>query len=320
MGSHRRIIAMLTAGILAAGVTACGSGEEAKGGSEVDEVAVGVIPIVDIAPLHLGTKKGFFAKHNIKLTLTEAQGGAAIVPGVVSNKFQFGFSNVTSLVLAKSKGLPLKIVANGNNSTGTVRKDFGSVIVPDDSPIKRARDLEGKKVAINTLKNINESTVRAAVTADGGDETKVKFVELPFPDIVPALEKGEVDAGQVVEPFQTIGKQGGMREVAWNMADPIKDMTVAAYFTTEQQLKKDPDLAQRFTAAVGESLAYAESHQDEVRQILPSYMKLDPKVAAELTLPKWPTEVNKQSVQELADLAAKEKILDKPLDTTTLFP
>ncbi|MQA95890.1 MAG: nitrate ABC transporter substrate-binding protein [Streptosporangiales bacterium] len=320
MGSRRRTAAILAVAGLLAAATACGSGEETQTGTQVDEVAVGVIPIVDIAPLHLGTQKGFFSKRNIKLTLTEAQGGAAIVPGVVSDKFQFGFSNVTSLVLARSKGLPVKIVANGNNSTGTVRKDFGSVIVAEDSPIKRARDLEGKRVAINTLKNINESTVRAAVTADGGDETKVKFVELPFPDIVPAIEKGEVDAGQVVEPFQTIGKQGGMREVAWNMAEPIQDLTVATYFTTEKQLKSDPELVERFTAAVNESLAYAESHQDEARAVLPSYMKLDPKVASALTLPKWPTEVNRQSVQELADLAAREKIIDKPLDTGTLFP
>jgi len=72
---------------------------------------------------------------------------------------QFGFSNTTSLLLANSQGLPLKVVAAGVSSTGEDGKDFGAVIVKADSPIRSAKDLAGKRVAVNTLKNIN--TTRA---------------------------------------------------------------------------------------------------------------------------------------------------------------
>jgi hypothetical protein len=38
--------------------------------------------------------------------LESGQGGAAIVPGVVSGQFQFGFSDVASLPIAQSRALP----------------------------------------------------------------------------------------------------------------------------------------------------------------------------------------------------------------------
>ncbi|MFD0472469.1 ABC transporter substrate-binding protein [Nonomuraea thailandensis] len=72
---------------------------------------VSVIPILDVAPVYLGDQQGFFAAEGLKLELVTAQGGAAIVPAVVSGQVDFGFSNFTSLIVAASKGLPLKVVA-----------------------------------------------------------------------------------------------------------------------------------------------------------------------------------------------------------------
>src|SRR5262245_49898302 len=119
--------AVMTAMVAAAG--ACGSDKPSTAPppppGQPDKVTVGVIPIVDVAPIYLGKSKGFFSKRNIDLNLTLAQGGAAIVPAVVSGQYQFGFSNVVSLLLAQSKGLPLKVVASGNTSTGDKNKDFG---------------------------------------------------------------------------------------------------------------------------------------------------------------------------------------------------
>src|SRR5690606_33458225 len=81
---------------------------------ELTPVTVGVIPIVDVAPIYLGVDQGFFEDEGLDVTLELAQGGAAIVPAVVSGDYQFGFSNNTSLLVGSSKGLPLKAVAAGN--------------------------------------------------------------------------------------------------------------------------------------------------------------------------------------------------------------
>jgi NitT/TauT family transport system substrate-binding protein len=316
-------LALVFAATLAV-TSACGGNSSetppAAAPGEPDNVKVGVIAIVDVAPIYLGKQKGFFEKRRINLTLETSQGGAAIVPAVQSGQFQFGFSNVTSLALARSRGLPVKIVANGVASTGVSGKDFGAVLVKNDSTVRTAADLAGKTVAVNTLKNIGDTTIRASVRKAGGDPSTVKFVELAFPDMPAALQAGRVDAIWVVEPFVTTATGQGARQVASNYVDAAPNLTVAAYFTTDQVVSGRADLVKRFTEAMNESLSYADAHPDEVRTVLGTYTQIPPDVAAKITLPKWPTEINRQSVQTLVDLAVADKLLEKAPDLGTLLP
>ena len=202
------------------------------------------------APIYLGKQKGFFTNHNIDLTLAQAQGGAAIVPAVVSGQYQFGFSNMISLLIAQTKNVPIKVVCNGNNSTGQDGSDFAALMVKADSPIKSPKDLAGKKVAANTLKNIVDTSVRASVRKDGGDPSKVQFVELAFPQQPAALQSGQVDAVFVVEPFQQAVLAQGGRKIASSYVDTAPNLTVASYFTSTKLLGENPDLVKRFTDAM----------------------------------------------------------------------
>ena len=102
------------------------------------------------------------------------------VPGVVSGQFDFGFSNMTSLLVAQSKNVPVKAVVNGVASTGKVGADFAEITVKKGSPLKSASDLEGKKVAANTLGNICDTSVNESVRKDGGE---IEVEELDSLDI-----------------------------------------------------------------------------------------------------------------------------------------
>jgi NitT/TauT family transport system substrate-binding protein len=320
----RKVIGALVGALVLTAASACGGNSGApppkSEPGRPDKVSVGVIAIVDVAPIYLGKQKGFFDKRNIDLTLATNQGGATIVPGVVSNQFQFGFSNVTSLILARSRGLPIRMVANGVASTGAQGDDFGGVVVKADSPIHTAADLAGRTVAVNTLQNVGDTTIRASVRKANGDASKIKFTELGFPDMPAALSTGKVDAVWVVEPFLSAVRAQGGRVVAWNFVDAAPDLTIATYFTSQQLLSADPDLVKRFKEAMAESLRYANDHPEEVRAVLSSYTQITSGAAAKLTLPKWPAEINTQSVQTLADLAVKDGILDKAPNMADLVP
>lgn len=316
---RRHLTALLLATTLLA--TACGSdsGQETAPG-EPDRVTVGVIPILDVAPIYLGVEQGFFRERDIELELTQAEGGAAIVPAVVSGQYQFGFSNVVSLLLAQSSGLPVKVVSNGNNSTGVDGEDFAALMVRGDSPIQTAADLEGKTVAANTLENIVDTSVRASVRNAGGDPTQVRFTALPFPEQPAALEQGQVDAVFVVEPFQQAVLAAGGRKIASSYVDAAPNLAVALYFASNQLVAEDPDLVRRFTEAMRESLSYADSHPDEARAIIASYTEIAPETIAQLTLPKWPAEINRDSVEALAELAVEDGLLTEPADLDALLP
>ncbi|MFJ5058664.1 ABC transporter substrate-binding protein [Streptomyces nigra] len=321
----RRLSAGLSAGALLLVATACGSSgdEPSKGGGSsggVTTVKVGLIPIVDVAPLYLGQKKGFFKEQGLELEFTTAQGGAAIVPGVASGQFQFGFSNVTSLMVAQSNGVPVKAVANGIASTGEPGEDFGALMVKKGSPLKSPKELEGKKVAINTLKNINETAVRASVRSAGGDPDEVEFVELPFDQMPAALDKGQIDAAMVVEPATaTIKSQDGV-EIASPLVDVAPDLTVALYFTSKQYAERNPEVVEKFQKAAAQSLAYADAHPDEARETITTYTKIPADVLAKVTLPKWPAEPNRASIEALMKLGRSDGLFKTDPNLDELLP
>lgn len=316
---RRHLTALLLATTLLASACGSDSGPETAPG-QPDKVTVGVIPILDVAPIYLGVEQGFFSERDIELELTQAEGGAAIVPSVVNGQYQFGFSNVVSLLLAQSQGLPVKVVSNGNNSTGVDGEDFAALMVRGDSPVQTAADLEGKTVAANTLQNIVDTSVRASVRNAGGDPTQVKFTALPFPEQPAALEQGHVDAVFVVEPFQQAVLAAGGRKIASSYVDAAPNLAVALYFASNQLVAENPDLVRRFTEAMRESLSYADSHPDEARAIIATYTQIAPETIAELTLPKWPAEINRDSVEALAELAVEDGLLTEPADLDALLP
>ena len=214
----------------------------------------------------------------------------------------------------------MKVVSNGTNSTGVDGADFGALMVAGDSPIKSVADLAGKKVAVNTFENVVELAVRASALKAGVDPESIEFVKLGFPEMPAALTEGRADAVFVVEPFQQIVLSQGGRALASSYVDTAENLSVAMYFTSKQLIGENPDLVKRFTAAMNESLAYADSHPDEVRDILPTYTKIGPEVIPNLVLPKWPAEINRDSVSAIAELAEKEEILPSKPDIADLLP
>jgi NitT/TauT family transport system substrate-binding protein len=298
-----------------------GAGATGTGGASGDltVVSVGAIPIVDVAPLYLGVEKGIFTGHGLQVEPFLAQGGAAIVPAVVTGQAQFGFSNITSLLQAEARGVPLALVAPGSGATGDPKADFAAVIVRSDSPVQNAADLAGRSVAINSINNISDTVVREAVRQAGGDAGSVKFVELPFPNMVAAVADGSVDAAFTVEPFATVGKGQGMRAVASPYTQTDPDLTVAGYFTSDKYASENPDAVKAFAAAMVESQQYATDHPDEARAVLSSYTQIQPDVAAALTLPKYPTEIDRNSVAKLLDLGVKDGNVPDGVDLDKVF-
>ena len=69
--------------------------------------------------------------------------------------------------------------------------------------ISKPEDLEGKTVAVNTLNNIAEVVVKAALEKKGVDPESLKLSEVPFPEMRPRWPRASVDAAFSIEPFVT---------------------------------------------------------------------------------------------------------------------
>ena len=320
----RRVLAILAVVATAAVVAGCGGDDESGGGqsggaAKPETLQIGLIPIADVAPVFLGMKKGFFEEQKLKLEPQFAAGGAAITPAVISGDFDIGFSNTVSLLIAASKDLPVQIISQGVLGGPDMSKPWADVLVPKDGDIKEPKDLEGKTIAANTLNNICEVTINATLEQKGVDVSTLKYTEIPFPEMVGALEKGRVDAACVVEPFVTQGKGAGMRGIDPFYAGTAPDLTVATYFASREYIEKNPGIVDRFVTAMEKSLQYASEHPDEVRDVLTEYTEIPPEAAKAINLPSWKPELTEDTIQKLSELSQKYGLIEEQPDLNELI-
>jgi NitT/TauT family transport system substrate-binding protein len=305
------LIALLV--LLAAG---CGDDDDSGGGAtdgaqETQTLKVGVIPIADVAPLYLGMDKGFFEEEGLKIEPQLAEGGAAIVPSVVSGDYQIGFSNTTSLIIAASKNLPIQIISQGVLAGETPKEAWDGVIVPKGSDVKELGDLEGKTVAVNTLNNVSQVVVNTALKEAGADYKKVKYVEVPFPDMNAALESGRVDAAFQVEPGYSGGLAAGSKNIVNAYEEMAPNYTVATYFASKQYIGENRDVVDRFNRAISKSLDYASQHDDEVRAIVGTYTEIPQEVLDKMNLPVWKSDLNRPTIEQTSAAAMEYGFIEE---------
>ncbi|WP_161498910.1 ABC transporter substrate-binding protein [Cryobacterium aureum] len=276
-------------------------------------VTLGLIPITDVAPIYLGIEQGIFADHGMELDIQLAQGGAAIVPAVVSGEYDFGYSNVVSLLVAHQNEIPIQVISNGSTSTNIDGADTTEVAALASSGIESILDLEGKTVAINALSNFGEITIRHSLEQAGGDPDLISFVEVPYPNMPAQLAAGEVDAAWTTEPFRTQILQEGGVIAASPMVDMAENFDSAFYFASAQTVETNPELVASFREALSESFAFASAHEDAVRAIIQDYASLSPDLAATVGLSQWIPEINRAGLETLAAAAISYGVLgDEP--------
>ncbi len=314
MRRHLGIAALLCAAL----VVGCGGDDEQSSSGEggTTKVKVGVLPIANAAPLYIAQEQGFFKEEGIEIEPQVAQGGAELVTSLVAGESQFAFLGYVPVITAKAKGLPIKVIANADNGADTPEKEWQIIMSAKDSDIRKPADLEGKTIALNALRGVGEVTVKAAMEAEGSDPDSVKFIEIPFPEMPAALEKGRVDAIWAPEPFlaQVLGAGGHEVLPVYQSLGPL--FPNGAYATTDEYLAKDKDVVEGFARAINKGLEYATENPDAARKTITTFTKIPPDVVGKIRLPFWPTEIDREQLTDLIGYTQKYGVIEEsfPVD------
>lgn len=307
-------------------LAACGGGTQPSGASDAGSstqaektgVHIGETAGIPSAFLAYGEELGTFEQHGLDVEIDTSAGGAAAIPALVSGELDIAGSNTVSVLLAGHEGLPISIVAPGTFATEDPEADFSAVLVRDDGGITDAAGLAGKTIAVNTLHNIGDITITAALEERGVDTSDVEFVELGFPDMLGALANGNVDAVWAIEPFLTIGLQQGNVPILRPYAEAMEGLQVGSFVVTDQYLAENPDVVENFRAAIVATEQAIAEDPEAFRQALIELQELDPAVAAEMVLPGWSGQVDTESLTYLAGEMEKRGIVDSPIDVESL--
>jgi NitT/TauT family transport system substrate-binding protein len=274
---------------------------------------LGYMKIVDNAALFMAMEKGFFKSEGLELETVPMAGGAVIVQGVTSGDLQFGWSNVISLYQANVEGFDFKLVAGGaTNVKG--KNETHAIQVLKNSPIKSAKDLDGKTVAVNTLNNIVHLMVMAWMDKNGASSAKVKFVELPFPQMLAALSSGRVDAISIHEPFATAAVQKGeARVLAQPWGDVLPKFLIASWFASDKWIAKNKNTIQAFVRAINRGIDAIHADPEGSRAAMIKWAGLSPELAGKIGLPVFEKAISERDVQATIDLTVKYKLISRPL-------
>jgi NitT/TauT family transport system substrate-binding protein len=290
-------------------------GDEAGGGGgsgseELFPVTVGILPIADLAPLHYGIEQGFFEEEGLDVQTSVGQGGAALLPSVLSGEYQFAFGNYVSVMLAAQEGADVQIVSNVVSGADTPDRGTNALLVSPDSGIESPDDLAGRTFAVTTLENVAEVNISTTLCRAGADISGIEFTEVPFPDMNAAVESGDVDVAWQAEPFVTLGEQAGLVSVADPMYETMPSMPLAGMFASGSWLEEHADHAAAFYRALQRSLE-ASSDEQAMRDAIAANTETPPDVVAELALANWQAELDEEKLGAVGQLAADFGILEE---------
>ncbi|SOD98316.1 ABC transporter substrate-binding protein [Blastococcus haudaquaticus] len=324
----RRWIPLLTASMLA--LAACGGGDDDSGSTDADstggsgelrEVTVGMLPILPTAALYAGIEEGFFEDHGLEVTVETGQGGAALLPAVMAGQIDFATSNPVSLLQARGEDLDVRVIAHWTSALSEGETDINGVVAAAGSGVESAADLAGKTVAVNTLNGMGGLTIREAVRADGGDPDAVSFVEMPFPDMPAALSGGNVDAVWVPEPFLGGLQAAGNVVATYSSRESVPGHPTQLFFTSPQLLQSDPELVEDFTAAIEETLEFADENPDAVKAQVPQVLpQLPPEALENVQLEEFGTDLRREQLEQLGELMVEDGLLEDDADVDGLLP
>jgi NitT/TauT family transport system substrate-binding protein len=284
---------------LGAGVTAAALPSAARA---ADTLKIATIPLDAGAEVYYAVDMGYFRDAGIDAQVEPISSGAAISSAVASGAVDIGFANLISIAAAYKKNIPFTLLAPGSLYTATIPTSV--LMVPINSPVKTAKDLNGKTFAVNGLKTITQYAPQLWMDKNGGDASSVKFVEMTFPQIIESLGANRIDAAIVADPFIAQAKKEA--RIFANAYDAIgARYIIGCWFTTKQWAAAHQDLGARFAQVIAKTAQWANTHKPQSGAILAKYAKMDPAVAATMLRVDYAPNFTLPQMQPVIDLAAR---------------
>jgi NitT/TauT family transport system substrate-binding protein len=280
---------------------------------------VSVLPIAHTSPVQIAISEGIFEKNGLDVEVSQATTGSAAVPSVMNGSVDIAYGNMASTIQARSQGLPIVSIATSDGAAQSAESDTNWVMVRKDSGITSAADLNGKTVAVNALNGLVDVITRETVDEMGGDSESLKLTEVPFPDMLGALEADRVDAVSLTEPFRTIGLEDENNVAllpVGSIGGTRPGLIVDSYFTSESFLAENEEAVERFRASIYEAQELAGEDPSVAREAISSYLEIPEPILESMNLPQWAVEpISEDDFSFMADLMAKFGLFeeeDKP--------
>jgi NitT/TauT family transport system substrate-binding protein len=210
-----------------------------------------------LMPLWMARDQGFFAKYGIESEPVLLRSGATLVTGMASGDIQIGRTAGAAVLSAVAAGHEIKMLA-----TFSSRNSYDVVVRPN---IKKAEDLRGKKLAINSVGGGTWIGAMLWLEYFGLDPQRDQILLQSIGDQgvqSQALESGTVDVVFVDSVYSNVLKQKGMTILA--ESSELKQPLVSQSTVVPRAfLQQHPDNAEGYLKGEIEGIAFATAPKNK---------------------------------------------------------
>lgn len=268
----------------------------------LETVRVAAFPLDATGNVYYAYDLGLFKKAGLDVQFVTVTSGAVVGQAVASGTIDIGTTNVVSIALAHQSGFPFVIIAPSGASSAA--SPLEAIVVAKNSPLKTAKDLEGKTAVTTVLQGILQTEADAWMEKNGADPKTVKWIEAPIHSEASMVEGGKVDFAAITEPFVTAAIHDGNSRILGYIGPEVSPLLVeGAYFCTADYAKMHPDAVRKFRAALMDAGRWANAHPADAEAILLKYTKGEPTPDAHRAV--FLTTFKASDIQPLIDATAK---------------
>jgi NitT/TauT family transport system substrate-binding protein len=282
-----------------------------------------------LVPLHIGCvlgesysnafyaqDGGFFKQAGLDVTIDTFASGGTITAAVTAGALDVGAGSTTSSANAHVRGLPIRLIAPGG--VYTTESPTTMLAVTRTSPLRTAKDLAGKTVAVTTLRDLTQVSVMSWLDKNGGDAKATAFIEIAPSAMAPTLLSGRADAVFIGEPYMTQAKE--QIQIIGSPYDAIaKRFLIIGWTATKDWLDKNTATARRFVAAMRAADEWASRNRAESLTILGKYTKVPVDVLLAMHHNVWVPKLEVSLVQPVIDASAHYQTLPHGFPATEMF-
>ncbi|GAA0504861.1 ABC transporter substrate-binding protein [Deinococcus depolymerans] len=251
---------------------------------DVQTVRLGFFPNLTHAPALVGLERGTFQKAlgKVKLDAREFVSGTTLTEAFAAGQIDIAYVGPGPAINAAGRGMPVQFLA-GASEAGAV------LVVRKDSGIRSYRELAGKTVAVPSLGNTQDISLRHLLNENGlksrTDGGNVTITPIAPADVLAAFAARRVDATLVPEPWgAALEAQGhrviGSEKTVWRDGKyPTTLVIVNAKFA-----QANPQLVTAFLKAHTDTVAFINRSPAAAQTAVNAQLlkltgtKLDPRV------------------------------------------
>jgi NitT/TauT family transport system substrate-binding protein len=279
---------------------------------------VGALPTDGTSVVFYAKELGYFERAGLNVEITTLGSGPAIAAAVAGGALDIGIANVATVAQARARGLPMRFIAPSSMADPATMTDI--VMVASDSAIRTGADLNGKVIAINGLKDLQQISASAWVDKHGGDSKTLHFLEIPIPQMASALEAHRADAALDVEPFVSTARAQGQGKIIGDVLDGVGSRyMVTGWLALDPWLASHADAASRFVVAIRGAADWANSHHHESGVILVKNTKISADLVDTMARARFGTVLDAAMLRPVLDGAVRYGVLDTLPDVSAMI-